>query len=330
MFLRYPTNSIDLDPHVSYHSNFYLTLALCPSPHFYNPKGLLALPFLTAPPVKPGLEAILAAPPAAPVDRPSGFPFVVARLPAAPVISLIELPYSLTISPQPLDVFDILCIVSLRQADLSGLVKTYLAPAPFPAPATPFPAAVTTAPAAFPMPDAAALVTLLIPELAAPMVLVSQLLFCGAWTFLGVGGTAFFAPTGCEPTGFLTAGAPTFFAAVVGGGAFFVPMGVGFLYGTVLVWAAPTEGFFAGPTALGPMGLGRATAFLVPMGWATMMVVQLVLGGFKWDCRNSIGFLEAGLDCVNGSPLPSSMQLPHIKFHGDQRCPMTYRTVHNA
>lgn len=193
-------------------------------------------------------------------------------------MSLIELPYSLTISPQPLDVFAMLSVVSILTA--CCLHKTYLAPAPFPAPATPFPAAVTTAPAAFPMPDAAALVALLIPELAAPIVLVSQLLFCGAWTFFGAGGTAFFAPMGWEPTGFLaagalTAGAPTgFFPAVVGGGAFFAPMGVGFLYGTVLVWAAPTAGFFAGPTALGPVGLGPATAFLVPMGWATMVVVN--------------------------------------------------------
>lgn len=49
------------------------------------------------------------------------------------------------------------------------IVWSYLAPAPFPAPATPLPAAETTAPAKLPTPDAAALV-----------VRVSQLWFCGA------------------------------------------------------------------------------------------------------------------------------------------------------
>jgi hypothetical protein len=76
----------------------------------YNPRGLLALPFFTDDPVTPGLAAILAAPPAAPVVRPSGFPLVVARLPAAPVTSLIELPYSRTMSPQDRLVFAILCM----------------------------------------------------------------------------------------------------------------------------------------------------------------------------------------------------------------------------
>jgi hypothetical protein len=56
----------------------------------------------------PALEAMLAAPPVAPVDRPSGFPLVVARLPAAPVTSLIELPYSRTMSPQVRLVFAML------------------------------------------------------------------------------------------------------------------------------------------------------------------------------------------------------------------------------
>ena len=42
------------------------------------------------------------------VDKPSGFPFVVARLPAAPVTSLSELPYSRTMSPQVRDVFAML------------------------------------------------------------------------------------------------------------------------------------------------------------------------------------------------------------------------------
>lgn len=148
------------------------------------------------------------------------------------------------------------------------------------------------------MPDAAALVALLMPELAAPIVLVSQLLFCGTWTFLGAGGTAFFAPMGCEPTGFFTAGAlvaaaPTgFFAAGVGAGAFFAPTGVGFLYGTVLVWASPTAGFLAGPTALGPVDLGPAMAFLVPMGWATMVVFQWMSKGSREICEHLIESLK--------------------------------------
>jgi hypothetical protein len=143
---------------------------------------------------------------------------------------------------------------------------THLAPAPLPAPATPFPAADTTAPAAFPTPDAAALVALLMPEDAAPIVLVSQLLFCGFATFFGAGGTAFLAPIGCDPIGFLMAGAPTdFFATVEDVMGFLTGAVAGFLYGTVLVWACVT-GFFADPTALGPIGLGPALTFFVPMG----------------------------------------------------------------
>ena len=146
--------------------------------------------------------------------------------------------------------------------------NTHLAPAPLPAPATPFPAADTTAPAAFPTPAAAALVALLMPEDAAPMVLVSQLLFWGACfaTFFGAGGTAFLAPIGCDPTGFLMAGALAgFLATVEGVMGFFTGAAAGFLYGTVLVWAWAI-GFFAAPTALGPIGLGPALTFFVPMG----------------------------------------------------------------
>ena len=94
----------------------YITLfSLLPCSLLYNPKGLLALPFFTVLPVIPGREAMFAAPPVAPVDNPRGFPFVVARLPAAPVMSLIELPYSRTMSPQVLDVFAILYIISTMQ-----------------------------------------------------------------------------------------------------------------------------------------------------------------------------------------------------------------------
>jgi hypothetical protein len=74
----------------------------------HKPNGLLAVPFLVELPVTPGRLAILAAAPTPLVDNPSGFDFVVARLPAAPVMSLSELPYSRTISPQLRDVFAIL------------------------------------------------------------------------------------------------------------------------------------------------------------------------------------------------------------------------------
>jgi hypothetical protein len=119
MFARYPINSIDLDFRSSYHIQsrhiVHCSFLIEVTP-IYSPKGLPALPFLTVVPVTPGLEAMLAAPPAAPVDKPSGFPFVVARLPAAPVTSLIELPYSRTMSPQPREVFAMLCIVSIMSS----------------------------------------------------------------------------------------------------------------------------------------------------------------------------------------------------------------------
>jgi hypothetical protein len=70
------------------------------------------------------------------------------------------------------------------------------------------------------------------PADAAPIVLVSQLLFCDACfaTFFGGGGTAFFAPIGCDPMGFLTAGAlADFFAAVAGVMGFFIGATAGFL-----------------------------------------------------------------------------------------------------
>jgi hypothetical protein len=72
----------------------------------YNPNGLLADPF--------PLDLVMddAVPPSPPVCNPNGFPFVVARLPAAPVMSLMELPYSRTMSPHVRDVFAILQRVS--------------------------------------------------------------------------------------------------------------------------------------------------------------------------------------------------------------------------
>jgi len=69
----------------------------------YNPKGLLAVPFPLA-----ELTAVLAAPLPPPVDKPKGFPFVGARLPAAPVMSFSEFPYSRTMSPHERDVFAML------------------------------------------------------------------------------------------------------------------------------------------------------------------------------------------------------------------------------
>lgn len=84
----------------------YPTLRLSNSlQHPYNPNGLLAVPLLTELPVTPGLEPILAMAPAPFVDNPSGFVFVVARLPVAPETSLSELPYSRRTSPQLRDVF---------------------------------------------------------------------------------------------------------------------------------------------------------------------------------------------------------------------------------
>ena len=112
IFSRYPTNSIDPNSHVSYTFVSYI-VSRSPYHALYKPKGLPALPFLTVLLVTPGLEAMLAAPPATPVDRPRGLIFVVARLPAAPVTSLMELPYSRTISPQPRDVFAMLSFVSM-------------------------------------------------------------------------------------------------------------------------------------------------------------------------------------------------------------------------
>jgi hypothetical protein len=52
----------------------------------------------------------LAPPPV--LDRPSGFPPVVAREPVAPVTSLSELPYSRTASPQVRDVLARLAMVN--------------------------------------------------------------------------------------------------------------------------------------------------------------------------------------------------------------------------
>lgn len=71
-----------------------------------SPSGLLALPVLTA-----GRLDILAAAPTPLVLSPRGFDFVVALLPAAPVISLSELPYSRTTSPHERDVFAMLLFV---------------------------------------------------------------------------------------------------------------------------------------------------------------------------------------------------------------------------
>lgn len=113
-FSRYPTNSIDLPFQIPDHNISYsIIITIIKTCHTsYRPRGLLALPFLTVLPVMPGLDAMLAAPPALLVDSPRGFPLVVARLPAAPVMSLSELPYSRTMSPQPRDVFAMLLVIS--------------------------------------------------------------------------------------------------------------------------------------------------------------------------------------------------------------------------
>ena len=72
-------------------------------------------------------------------------------------------------------------------------------------------------------------------------------------------------------SGFLTAGTVVgFLVAVAAVMGFFACTAVGFLYGTVLVWAGMD--FFAGPTALGPVVLGPAMGFFVPMGWETISV----------------------------------------------------------
>ena len=55
---------------------------------------------------------MLAIPPTPLVLRPSGFLFVEERLPAAPVMSLSEFPYSRTMSPQVRDWFAMLWFVS--------------------------------------------------------------------------------------------------------------------------------------------------------------------------------------------------------------------------
>ena len=119
----------------------------------YRPRGLFAVPFLGAP---PGLDDIIAFAPPPVLESPRGFLFVPARGPDAPVTSLIELPYSRTASPQVRVVFVILEWDQCREQYVWTNIHNYLAPAPFPAPATPFPAAATTAPAKLPTPAAAA------------------------------------------------------------------------------------------------------------------------------------------------------------------------------
>jgi hypothetical protein len=82
----------------------------------YRPRGLLAEPPpLPEPPERPGTPGLLAmdaTPPTPLVLRPRGFLFVVDRLPGAPVMSLRELPYSRTMSPQVRDELAILQCVS--------------------------------------------------------------------------------------------------------------------------------------------------------------------------------------------------------------------------
>lgn len=149
----------------------------------YNPKGLLALAFFAVPlpPIPPPtLDKPLMAP-APLVLNPSGFPFVGARVPCAPDMSLSEFPYSRTVSPQVRDVF---------------AIETA---APLPAPATPFPAAITTALAALPIPEAAALAVLLMPEDAAPRPFVSQLWgWADCWDANVLGRVGFLWATGLE------------------------------------------------------------------------------------------------------------------------------------
>jgi hypothetical protein len=65
--------------------------------HLYSPSGFAPVPFLG---VGPGLDDIVASAPPPLPDKPSGFLFVPARGPDAPVTSLRELPYSRTTSPQ--------------------------------------------------------------------------------------------------------------------------------------------------------------------------------------------------------------------------------------
>lgn len=83
-----------------------------------RPSGLLAVPPpLPEPPERPGTPGRLAMdaiPPTPLVLKPRGFLFVVDRLPGAPVMSLRELPYSRTISPQVRDEFAILRYVSQK------------------------------------------------------------------------------------------------------------------------------------------------------------------------------------------------------------------------
>jgi len=86
----------------------FIVLQYTSNHSLYNPKGLPAVPDFAFPGVTPGLLAILAAAPTPLVEIPSGFVFVVARLPGAPVMSLTELPYSRIMSPQLRDVFAML------------------------------------------------------------------------------------------------------------------------------------------------------------------------------------------------------------------------------
>lgn len=77
--------------------------------HPYNPKGLFPVPFLG---VGPDLVAIPALAPDGVLTSPSGFLLVLPRGPVAPVTSLIELPYSRIVSPQPRLVFVTLSAIS--------------------------------------------------------------------------------------------------------------------------------------------------------------------------------------------------------------------------
>lgn len=210
------------------------------------------------------LTAVLAAPPPPPVDKPKGFPFVGARLPAAPVMSLSELPYSRTRSPHERDVFAMLAELLLSVVDRK-IKNTYDTPAPFPAPATPLPAAVTTAPAALPTPAAAADVVL---DIAAPapfVALVSHDCWDGGvgmcCCFLAAAGRFFFCVVTAAGMGFF------FCAATVAGMGFLVVM-------------VEVMGFFAVVEAMGALRTGVGVdfletapgmAFLVPMGWATIL-----------------------------------------------------------
>lgn len=136
---------------------------------------------------------------------------------------------------------------------------TYEFPAPLPAPATPFPAAVTTAPAALPTPPAAADAVL---DMALDAVLVARVIHDWFW---GTGMCCCFFATAVLFCGF-TGGGIGFFA--------------GFTAVFFCVEIDVTGGFLAVVVAMGALRTAVGVdflvvvdgrAFLVPMGWATIL-----------------------------------------------------------